>query len=97
MVWVRPPGRAGFAPQASRHSSRVDAAVGAGGEGEAVAGDAVADAVSIGPEPVEFAVEEGCGTTVVAGAALTVFLGEQALPLATKPTLPANNNSWRRV
>ena len=83
MVWYLPPGRAGRAPQASRHSSRAE--VFEAGKGE--------EKVSAGVVVVRLALA-GNGTV---GPGVTPALFEQALTVVAKPTLPANWSSWRRL
>jgi len=94
MVWYLPPGRAGRAPQASRHSSRAEVVFEAGG-GEAMvsAGVVVARLALVGNGAVGPGVDDGFGLIAGSGAELTTALFEQALTVVAKPTPPANWSS----
>lgn len=83
MVWYLPPGRAGRAPQASRHSSSAEVFEAGRGEAKVSAGVVVVRVALVGNGAV--------------GPGVTTALFEQALTVVAKPTLPANCSSWRRL
>lgn len=81
MEWSLPPGRAGRAPQASRHSNSGELVLGAGGR------EVVAD-VAAGS-----GIEGGLGPVADAETDAIRALFEQALTNDAKPTLPASRSS----
>jgi hypothetical protein len=93
MEWSLPPGRAGRAPQASRHSNRAEVVLGAGGA-EAVGPDdgLVVRLALVAPVAARFG--EG-GLEPVADAETEPIRGslEQAPTVDAKPTLPASQSS----
>jgi len=89
MVWGLPPERAGRAPQASRHSKRVEVALGAGGR----------EVIGSGGGP---AVVLAAGAAVAAGLVGLVLADlvtdfEHALTMAAAPAPPASPSSRRRL
>ena len=96
MVWYLPPGRAGRAPQASRHSSRAELFEAGRGEEKVSAGVVVRLAL-VGNGAVGPGVGDGFRLVAGSGAERTTALFEQALTVVAKPTLPANWSSWRRL
>jgi len=98
MVWCLPPGSAGRAPQASRHSSRADVAFDAGAGG--VMGPGVGLVVRLEPltgVAALFGVEDGLGPVADAETDSVSVVLEHALTTDATPTLPASLSSWRRL
>jgi hypothetical protein len=91
MVWYLPPGRAGRAPQASRHSSWAGVVFEAGGgEVTVSAGAVVVRLALVGNGALGPGVDGGFGLVAGTGVELTTAPFEQAPTVAAKPTLPAN-------
>jgi hypothetical protein len=94
MVWYLPPGRAGRAPQASRHSSRAGVLFVAGvDEAMVSAGVVVVRLALVGNGALEPRADDGFGLVAGSGAEVTMTLVEQALTVVAQPTLPANWSS----
>src|SRR5258707_6873454 len=90
-VWCLPPGRAGRAPQASRHNRTADAVLGVA---EAVvAGDGLGAALMLG---LLTAVLAGMELRLALGLALG-FVAAQPLTMAARPVPPANWSARRRL
>jgi len=88
MVWGLPPGRAGRAPHASRHSKRAEVALGAGWCEVVSAGGGLAVRL---PLVVDVAAGSGVegGFEPVAGAETRCVLFEQKMIMDATPTGPA--------
>lgn len=98
MVWALPPGRAGRAPQASRHSNSAEVVLGAGGRD--VLGSGGGLVVRLAPLAVVaagFGVDGGRGAVADAETEFICALLEQALTIDAKLMLPASRSSRRRL
>jgi hypothetical protein len=88
-----PPGRAGCAPQASRHSSGAEVAAGASGrEVGGASGESVDRRAPVAEVAGGFGVKAGREPVADAETERVRAADEQALANAAKPTLPANRS-----
>ena len=98
MEWSLPPGRAGRAPQASRHSNKAGLVLGAGGREILGPGDGLSLRLApVADVATGLGLEGGLEPVADADTESIRVLLEQALTMDTKPTLPASRSSRRRL
>jgi hypothetical protein len=94
MVWGLPPGWAGRAPQASRHSNSAEVAGGSGGpEIMGPGGGLVVRLAPVADVTAGFGGDCGLGPVADAEPESTGGLLEQAPTVDAKPTLPVSQSS----
>lgn len=94
MEWSLPPGRAGCAPQASRHSSEAEVVLRTGGcEVIGAGGELVVRLAPVAVVPAGFGVVSDLGGLADAEPEFIRALLEQALTNEARQTLPASRSN----